>query len=627
MSPFLPAGTPYAFLIRDNNPIDTRSMNIDPCRGGYFLDLAILSLGDAVLRFENSALGPGWLLFQNPKAILETNDVGEVLSVVAAAEGHAKAGSFAVGFLTYESAPGLNPKVETQTSQKGPLCWFAIYDSSPTHWRELKPYSQVEVGLVSQDFDESTYERAFYEVKRELAVGSTYQVNLTFRQHRQLVGAAHELFAAKCGVNPPPYAAFIHGGSWQVASFSPELFFERSDRQVTMKPMKGTASMPKERRDAEDVARTLVNDPKTVAENLMIVDMVRNDLGQVADVGSVKTLDLLKVERHGAILQVTSCVTADVGCTTMDLLSKTFPAASVTGAPKISTCDFIATLEKSPRGVYCGAIGMIGPQDQARFSVGIRTATIRGDEVEYGIGSGIVWDSTASSEFRECLLKANVIETSGQKWELIEAIHLNALADPSLLALHVERLSQSASEFGVRFDEAALRNRLSEIKPRGNKIRVTLGCDGEIGIATGESFFGSLKAVTASIALSPVFSGDPNLRHKTTSRGVYDQHLEMAPMEAHDVLLFNELGQVTEFCQGNVIVNLNGKLITPAPECGCLPGIGVHQLVHKGEVSYGAVSLDKALKADKIYFVNAVVGMLPVEILIPATLREPIVLH
>ncbi len=591
--------------------------------GGYFLDLGSSREGEAVLRCDHPTHGPGWLLFDAPTEIICARSIEDVKPMLAEVERKVEEGRHSVGFLSYEASGAFEPKIVTRAPGVTPLGWFALYSEPPSFWRELAPQGQqVPLSDLKPELGFDYYGVAFNRVKEELAAGTTYQVNLTFRTTFELKDSAYSFFASRCGVNPPPFAAFIHGGDWEITSFSPELFFEREGTRVSMKPMKGTAPISGDKASTLATAVRLANDTKTIAENLMIVDMVRNDLGRVAQTGTVSTSDLMKVERHGNILQVTSGVSADVPCSTADLLSSIFPPASVTGAPKISTCAHIEALEVSPRGIYCGAIGFLSPGSRARFSVAIRTAMVQGGCGEYGVGSGLVWDSEVRSEYEECLLKTDVLCARATPWRLLEAIHADSLSSPTILDAHFARLSRSAAHFGVPLDLDALRLSLCNLSGgltkgdlRGPKVRVAVNRDGSFELSVGSTEIGK-QTLSAVLARSPICIGDPNLRHKTSSRSQYEFHLDQAP-DFDEVLLFNLNGNVTEFCRGNVIARLDGRLVSPAPECGCLAGVGVGQMVARGEVEFGTISVERVMLAADVYFVNAVTGMIPVKLQSP----------
>lgn len=576
----------------------------------YFLDREDLSPGECVVRHGDSERGPGWIWFHTPSRIVEARSLEEVLGAVAELEAETAKGKYAVGFLTCEASAAFDASLPPARSRELPLAWFGIYDQPPTFARELLPVDDAEDPVaISPEWDFPQYRERFDAVKRALGDGDAYQINLTLRAEAAFGGSLFRLFRRACGVEPPPYAAFLQGQNWQIASLSPELFFQRRGQTVTMRPMKGTR-----RAGAAD---DMTADPKSLAENLMIVDMVRNDLGRLAVPGSVTARSLFHVESHRTVRQMTSTIEAETGASLTDLLKAVFPPASVTGAPKVAACRLIARLEDSPREVYCGAIGIVQPGGNARFSVAIRTAwrTERGP-TRYGVGGGLVWDSDPKEEFEECLLKAQVLVQPAPQWELVECFHRDALCDDALLKMHWERLSRSAEALRIpysrdRFDGdlAPLRASPSELPP---KIRIAIRKDGTSSVTAAESAVGKDR-LTAAAARCAIQSGDQNLKHKTNSRQVFQEALDRFP--AYDeVLLFNERGQAAEFCRGNAVFAFGDRWITPSPECGCLPGIGAKRLVESGKAEYGVVPLEEARKADEVFFVNSIRGLVPVDV-------------
>ena len=580
---------------------------------GYFLDLGSVQPGEAVVRD-----GDAWLHFASPREIVSTKHLKDVEGVLTRSEMHVSTGGWAVGFVSYEAGPAFDPAITCRRSEQ-PLAWFALFDEPPAQFWELTPtYEPAPIELEPLELDGAGYRRRFEMVKAALGRGDTYQVNLTMRQQFRLETDAAQFFGARCGVQPPPYATFIQGGDWQIASFSPELFFERIGSEIESRPMKGTVIRPDARQEAEVVAQALAADPKSMAENIMIVDMVRNDLGAVAEVGSVRVPKLLQVEPHRGLLQMTSTVRAKTTEPTLELFRRLFPPASVTGAPKVSTCRLIAELEDSPRGVYCGAIGFMAPGGE-RFSVAIRTAWIDAESGDgrFGIGSGLVWDSEPGAEYAECLAKRDFLLNSGEPWALIEAIPSLQLSDSTYVDRHLQRLAQSALEFDIRIDKLTIYRALlaasQTAQSEQNKVRVRLRRDGSFDVSCSQSAIQS-ERLTAALAFEPVDSSNPNLRFKTTSRAIFDRHLDAHP-EADEVLLYNERGEITEFCRGNVVMRLDGGLVTPDPALGCLAGVGVARLVEAGGVSFGRVTLDHLRGCSDVTFVNSVVGAVPVTLM------------
>lgn len=577
----------------------------------YFFECENLAIGDCLVRYQDPIYGPGWLHFSNPTETHSTSRLGDVKAQLRAIEYAANLGGAAVGFLSYESASAFDINLPPPKETHLPLLWFGIYRTPPKFFRELLPVYETSKALqITHEWDIEQYAQQFVRVKTALGQGEVYQVNLSSRIELQSEETLFTHFRRTCGTQPPPYATFIQGENWQIASYSPELFIRRLDDAVTMIPMKGT------RRDAQCNLPEMPTDAKSLAENLMIVDMVRNDLGKIAHVGSVKTPKLFEVESHRTVKQMVSQVEAKTSVSFCDLIEATYPPASVTGAPKVAACHKIFELESSAREIYCGTIGMLQANGDARFAVAIRTAwqTSQDAKVHYGIGGGLVWDSSLEDEFEECLLKSEILNRPAAQWELIECFHRDALHDLALLEDHWLRFQASAVALGVPIDKAIFLNLISSLAVKAaqlpKKIRVAARLDGSLSVTASESVMRS-ESLRASPALRPVFSRDPNMIHKTNSRQVLDQ--EMASALGYDeVLLFNERDEVCEFSRGNALFKLDGRWFTPEPACGCLPGIGVSRLVRKKEVEYRRITIAEAKQSEELRFVNSIVGVLPV---------------
>jgi len=602
----------------------------------YFLELDQCRPSDVVIRHVDPLLGPGWLLFSQPVEVLQATSLEDVPAVVRRASLHAEKGGYSAGLLSYESSPAFDPAILVHSPSWPVLAWFGLYDQAPKFFRELAPvYEAVDVSLGSPDMSLAAYHEAFAGVRDALASGRSYQVNLTFRQPFTTAATAAQFFSSRCGIDPPIYAAFINGGDWQVASFSPELLFERDGDAVTTKPMKGTAPAPADKEGWAAAVASLRDDPKSQAENIMIVDMARNDLGAVSETGSVQAPKLLQVERHRGLLQMTSTVTSRSTVPTPELLAHVFPAASITGAPKVATTHLIRDLELSPRHIYCGSIGVMAPGWQ-RFSVAIRTALFQGDQAEFGIGSGVVWDSDVESEYEECLAKRELLLNPGTPWCLVEALSSHRLEESEYVDLHLDRLSRSARGLGIqieasspfllqadgscRLEEEGVGDGGKTPLPGHEKLRIALQRDGQISVTTGPSFLPS--QIRGTLAARPTASQDPNFRIKANSRAVLQEHLDEHP-DFDEVLLFNEKGELTEFCRGNLIVEIGGQFFTPPFENGCLPGIKISELLAEGIVQTKSLIHDDLTRCTRFFLTNSVVGMVEVAFIQDDEARNP----
>jgi para-aminobenzoate synthetase/4-amino-4-deoxychorismate lyase len=407
-----------------------------------------------------------------------------------------------------------------------------------------------------------------------------------------------------------------------VCSASPELFFEKHGSTIVSKPMKGTAARGLWYEQDLEQAERLRSSEKERAENVMIVDMVRNDLGRIARAGSVQVSALFEVQRYPTVWQMTSTVTAETDASLADIMTALFPPASITGAPKASTMGIIADAECSPRRIYTGTIGCIDPDGHAQFNVAIRTALVnrKSEQVEYGTGGGIVADSMASQEWAETALKSKVLATRRRSFDLLETMLWDG-ADYALLELHLKRLLQSAEYFGYPARVDDLRELLSEfgrthLRPSEgirHRVRMLVSRTGAAEITATPLVPQTPSADTSSLpgiplAEAPVDPGDPFLYHKTTNRDVYSSALASRP-GAPDVLLFNNRREVTESTIANVIVEMHGRLFTPPVACGLLPGTARERLLQERTIEERVISLDDLGRGHRVFLVNSVRGM------------------
>ena len=409
--------------------------------------------------------------------------VGDVPALLQRVEEAVQAGLWAVGYLSYEVAPAFDRALPTRAPSDAPLAAFSFFPSP-------KPLSvgridnrAAKIDNLSPGISGDEHASAVAAIRAAIAAGDTYQVNFTFRFQGSLVGEAEELFWHLGGASRAPYAAFLDLGDAAVVSLSPELFFDLEGERIVMRPMKGTGRRGRFAEEDETFASELRASQKERAENLMIVDMARNDLGRIARPGSVHVASLHDLERYPTVWQMTSTVEARTEASLPAIFAALYPCASVTGAPKPRAMRFIADLESEPRGIYCGAIGWMAPGAEtrrARFSVAIRTATIERatGELTYGVGSGIVWDSVAAAEYDECLAKARALDVPGPSLALIETMRWTPAEGVRFLERHLSRLAASADYFDIAFGEGSVReaiaSTLSELSPVAHRIRLQL---------------------------------------------------------------------------------------------------------------------------------------------------------
>jgi para-aminobenzoate synthetase / 4-amino-4-deoxychorismate lyase len=423
----------------------------------------------------NDAENKRWLKFTNPVKVIETDDVNKVISKFQEVEETVNNGeSYAVGFLSYEAAPVFDPSLQTKTLQSLPLLWFAFYkeyeiiDLSPVH------STSVYLKNWSSSVSRKEYDAAIAKIKDHIREGDTYQVNYTMRQYADFSGNAWEFFKELSHTQCADYSAFIDTEHFTICSVSPELFFTYKNGSLTGCPMKGTAGRGLTFESDKQQADWLYHSIKDRAENLMIIDMIRNDFGRIAEPGSIDVGKLFNIEKYPTVWQMTSMVKADTKAGIVDIMKALFPCASITGAPKANTMKIISELENTPRGIYTGTIGFITPEKRAQFNVAIRTVVIdkASNTAEYGVGGGIVWDSTDKGEYDECQIKTKVLTERQPDFSLLKSILWMPEQGYFLLEYHLKWLLDSAEyfDFAVDIKKVELCLRKKEMDP-AKKIR------------------------------------------------------------------------------------------------------------------------------------------------------------
>jgi para-aminobenzoate synthetase/4-amino-4-deoxychorismate lyase len=555
---------------------------------------------------RNAGVAP--VLFQSADRVIIARRLTDVAGAMAQVEQGLRDGLHAAGWVSYEAAPAFDRALHTQPASAVPLVCFGLYRSPESALPLEERGEQVSLPWTPM-IDVDAYARGVASVREAIAAGDTYQINYTFRL--QTDGADEPCYEALARASGVPYAACFETDEWKVWSLSPELFFELDGARLVTRPMKGTA--PRGRWAEEDVALRdqLAASTKNRAENVMIVDLCRNDLSRVCTVGSVRASALFDVEPYPTVWQMVSTVEGEVreGTRLTDIFAALFPAGSITGAPKSSSMRLIAGLEHAPRGVYCGAIGYASPDGRAVFNVAIRTITVHTatGHGEYGVGGGITWDSNAGDEHAEALSKAACLEVR-PPFRLVETLRLEA-GQLVRRERHLDRLSASAAFFGFTCDAAKLRALLEShassfgLAPR--RVRLLMNADGYSAVQSEPLDRPPAAPPPVELAAGPVDQRDRFLCHKTTRRDVYDHHRASAP-EAFDVLLWNTHGHVTEFTRGNVVVELDAVRWTPARSSGLLAGVFRAELLDRGEIQERVVSVADLSRATRVWFINSV---------------------
>jgi para-aminobenzoate synthetase/4-amino-4-deoxychorismate lyase len=574
-----------------------------------------LSLGTVLLATPD---GDGFYRFRDPVRTVQASSLAEVLSAVAEVEeAVAREGLFAAGFVSYEAGPAFDRALAAYPAGEFPLVWFGLYrdrEAVPKpEARDVPPLAWQP--CVTQD----EYLAVIRRVREYIEAGDTYQVNYTFRLHAPFAGDDEALFARLASAQACRYSAYVDTGRFAVCSASPEMFYTQDGDVLRSRPMKGTR--PRGMTLAEDRAHReeLLESEKDRAENVMIVDMVRNDLGHIAEPGSVHVPQLFEAEPYPTVWQMTSQVEARTRAGFGDTLKALFPPSSITGAPKPRTTEIIRELETTPRHIYTGAIGYLGPGN-ARFNVAIRTVLIdrQTQQAEYGVGGGIVWDSDPLAEWEECMTKTQVLRRTRPEFSLLESLLWTPEEGYALLDRHLERLRDTAEYFGYPVDLGLVRQKLDELAAglaaEPHKTRLLVAGHGEI-MAEGSPLGPAPDPMVWRVCVhpEPVDSHDPFLHHKTTHRVVYTQAAAAHP-DCDDVILQNERGEITESCRANVVIETPDGLFTPPVSCGLLAGTQRAELLARGEITEKVLVPQDLYAADKVYLINSVRGWVTAEL-------------
>ncbi|HXE97164.1 MAG TPA: aminodeoxychorismate synthase component I [Dongiaceae bacterium] len=565
--------------------------------------------------FGGSSFASSWRFGGYVETVAATHS-SEVADVLKQVEQATADGLYAAGFVAYEAASALNPDLPSVPQVEGlPLAWFALFrERHEVAAGTGLSVTSADVALEPlKSLEEYTGE--IEQIRNYIAAGDCYQVNHTFPLQGVFQGNLQELYSRIGTAQRAPFCAYLDIGRFAILSASPELFFSLKDGIITTRPMKGTAR--RGRWADEDLAAVdrLRNCTKEMAENLMIVDLLRNDLGIVAETGSVAVDALFEVETYPTVHQMTSTVSAQLrpGTGLMDIFQALFPCGSVTGAPKRRCMEIIAGLEDAPRGLYCGAIGCVAPGGEALFSVAIRTLLLdaQTNSLTMGVGSGITWDSEAAAEYAECLSKGAFVNRPDNDFRLIESLRLED-GVYTLLDRHMARLTASAGYFGFFCDEEEIRHALSDHAaqtPGLCKVRLLLASDGGMEISS-EQLVESAAPLRVAVGSILVDSDDRMRYHKTDRRELLDT-ARSSRSDCDEVLLLNENGQLTEGSYNSLVVKLDGQLVTPLLSCGLLRGVLREELLERGEISERILYPDDLERVEEMWLINSVRGWRP----------------
>lgn len=545
-----------------------------------------------------------WLHFSKPHCIISATSVNDVQNALQEVERLVNANNWhAAGFVSYEAAPAFDKAFQVGNSDNFPFVWFGLYPEPANI--NLPANKNVFPSLHWQATTErETYNNSIEKIKDYIATGRTYQVNYTIRLLSKFNNDEWDFFL-NLVQSQNKYGAYIDTGHYIICSASPELFFNLDGKEITSQPMKGTVKRGRTTLEDKIQADWLYHSEKNRAENVMIVDLIRNDMGRIAEIGSVHVPELFKIEKYPTLFTMTSPVQARTRAPISEIFGALFPCGSITGAPKVSTMNIIAELENTPRRIYTGSIGYISPNRKAQFNVAIRTVLIDRENktAEYGVGGGIVWDSDSADEYDEAILKSQVLTKSQPEFSLIETVLWTPEDGYFLLEKHIERIQDSASYFDFPFSREHFENYLNELASgfkSAQRIRILLNKFGELN-AEVKNFQSQEKPFKARLANFPIDSKEIFLYHKTTKRDIYP-----VPDQVDDILLYNEKDELTEFTIGNLVVELNGKLITPPISCGLLAGTFRSHLLETGKIKEQIIHKDQLQNCSKIFLINSV---------------------
>lgn len=560
---------------------------------------------------SNSNTCRDWnLTLTSPSGVLVAHTPAEVIDLVEAAEQASLHGSYVAMLLTYEAAPAFDAVLQTHSPINSlPLAWAAIFpepSSFPT-----ASSSRYKTSPWKPTITNSAYQSAIKRILELIATGDTYQVNYSFPMTATFAGDAFSYHLDLSQSQGARYSAFLDLGDFQILSLSPELFFERHGRRVKTKPMKGTIGRGRWTAEDQALAQCLRDSKKDRAENVMIVDLLRNDLGKVSKTGSVTVSSLFELERFETLWQMTSTVdsTLNDGVGLVELLSALFPCGSITGAPKISTMKIINQLEPFPRGLYTGAIGLLRPGGDCIFNVAIRTLQLdsKSGVLTFGVGGGVTIDSTPEREYGECLVKSAFLEKRPSSFQLLETMLLEN-GEFFLLDRHLARLTDSANFFGFKFlteELTATLQRLAAEHSNGCwKVRLLLSKAGRFELEVLEPKIDS-RIRRAKLAADALDSSNIMLFHKTTDRSAFNSSLQFLN-DYDEVVFFNERGEVTESVNANVVLSADDQMWTPSIDSGLLAGTFREQLLWEGVIKERVIRVEELVKAREFFLINSV---------------------
>ncbi|EMJ98095.1 aminodeoxychorismate synthase component I [Leptospira alstonii] len=560
----------------------------------------------------------GKIIFRNPVKTIEVYHFDTLLVSLNEINDYLKQGYYVAGFISYEVGYFFSDMNWKETETVSPLLYFGVFQN-PEKLSEIQTEPSQNYGFyISSTPNRKTYFQNLDTVRTKLYQGEIYQINYTDKISFDFEGDILSFYKILSERQPVSYGCWIRLPGLDVLSFSPELFFEKKGTTLITKPMKGTYKRGKSEKEDEKNARILMNSEKEKAENLMITDLMRNDLGKISKEGSVEVQALFSVEKYKTIFQMTSTIRSELSDSIewKDIFKELFPGGSITGAPKLRAMQLIRQLEK-PRGIYTGAIGVIQPNQNAVFSIGIRTLELKKGKGNIGIGSGITWDSDPEQEWLEIFEKAKFFSEAPQRFSLFETIlYKNRIF--YFLKGHLERIKKSAEVFRFPFSEKEWNSTLKQIAlncsdPIPYRIKISLNSFGKFSFESHElSKF--QKEGILRIGKIEIDSSSEFRKHKTDLRETYDREGKLARDAGYlDVLFLNEKKEITEGSICNIFVKIGNSYFTPPISLGVLPGIFRGRLLKRKGFYEKILSLDDLRRSESIFLCNSLRGILKVK--------------
>lgn len=551
----------------------------------------------------------GRTFFTNPATVITTNRFDEVEMCLKQIDAAVRDGYYAAGYINYEATYGIKNITEQQQASTEPLIWFGIFSKKNTFPNVKRKAFSTSTWCMLED--EMDYQNAVRQVLTSINRSEIEQINYTVQFNATFSGCPYSYYETLRKAQKANYCAYLHIGKQHILSISPELFFHYDAKKLTLKPMKGTKERGFTYEEDERKKRTLFTSKKDRHENDLITALMIDELKNGMNITDIHVRNQYAIQTYPTVHQMTTTIEANVNDTLRfsELIMQLFPCGSIAGTPKRNALELISHLERQRRGVYCGTIGFITPDNEAVFNVPIRTVTI--DEVTkralYGAGGAITKHSNVDDEFQEVITKTNVLHYDVPDFSLLETFLLTN-GSYFLYDEHLRRLEQSATYFQFSFSREDVVRKLDEIKAQhhvGNwRVRLTVHENGESKVDI--EALKKLASNRVRLAKTPLQRDNVFLYHKTTERTIYETHAPTENEPFFDVLLWNEQHEITEFTIGNVVVELDGVLVTPPVTSGLLPGTFRHYLLRSGTIRERVIYIDDLARCTNIWFINSV---------------------